>query len=235
MGSCGRWQSVPHAQTNTVWQLPFGKTSGCFSPTSLIFLTVFITAWVTASGFYQTSIVYLCSVQSHLRWQAIYWEALPLHTLFPSHHSFTPLLLRSLDHHNELILKLTCYLAFSHESSCISHWVWQSCLELRGTIIPDVSRTKKTPKYKKKKSAHCGSNIVSCLSAGQTLRLSSPNTKMVRCCSSMSSSCWIRLKDLPWESSAQLSMQRKGREALLCTPEQPKADVKGAEVLIPYL
>lgn len=41
----------------------------------------FITAWLTASAFYQTSIVYLCSVQSHLRWQAIRGEPLPFHSL----------------------------------------------------------------------------------------------------------------------------------------------------------
>lgn len=49
-------------------------------------------------------------------------------------------------------LKLTCYLAFSHESSCIYNWAWQSCLELGGTIISDVPWT---PKHQNIKwSAH---------------------------------------------------------------------------------
>lgn len=101
MGSYGRWQSVLHAQTNGVWQLPLRKTCGCFF--SLFF---FITAWLAASAFYQTPIVYLCSVQSHLRWQAIRGEPLPLHPLvlsslcFVLSVSFLPFLLRFFSNRN---------------------------------------------------------------------------------------------------------------------------------------
>lgn len=70
--------SVLHTQTNRLWQLPLRKTRGCFY-FSFFFSSFFITACLTASAFYQTSIVYLCSVQSHLKWQTIRREPLPSH------------------------------------------------------------------------------------------------------------------------------------------------------------
>lgn len=52
MGSYGRWQSVLHAQTNGVWQLPLRKTWGCFLFLPAFFpLFFFITAWLTVSVF----------------------------------------------------------------------------------------------------------------------------------------------------------------------------------------
>lgn len=100
MGSYGRWQNTLHTQTNEVWQPPLRKTCGCFYPQPPFLFFLFITAWLTASAIYQTSIVYLCSAQSHLRWQAIRGEPLPFsffssflpffHTLslVPFYHAF---------------------------------------------------------------------------------------------------------------------------------------------------
>lgn len=79
---------------------PSERLAAVFSP------FFFITAWLAASAFYQTPIVYLCSVQSHLRWQAIRGEPLPLHPLvlsslcFVLSVSFLPFLLRFFSNRN---------------------------------------------------------------------------------------------------------------------------------------
>lgn len=52
---------------------PSGRLEAVF----FIFLLLLLPEWLNASAFYQTFIVYLCSVQSHLRWQAIRGEPLP--------------------------------------------------------------------------------------------------------------------------------------------------------------
>lgn len=135
MGSYGRWQSVLHAQTNGVWQLPLRKTWGCFLFfASFFFFSFFITAWLTASAFYQTSIVYLCSVQSHLRWQAIRGEPLAFHSF--------PLFFLSLFH---LLCVLPSFLPFAlfickpfcHHDKWILNWhgVGLSPMEVHSFII----------------------------------------------------------------------------------------------------
>lgn len=124
MGSYGRWQSVLHAQTNGVWQLPLRKTSGCFFPLFLFF----ITAWLTASAFYQTSIVYLCSVQSHLRWQAIHRGPLPFHSL--------PLFFLSFIFSVSFLSFLHCGFS-SHRNKWVLNWhvVGLSPMEVHSFII----------------------------------------------------------------------------------------------------
>lgn len=103
---------------------PSERLQAVFSP---FFFPFFITAWLTASAFYQTSIVYLCSVQSHLRWQAIRGEPLPFHSL--------PLF--SLSFISSVSFLSFCAVAFCHHNKWVLNWraVSLSPMEVHSFII----------------------------------------------------------------------------------------------------
>lgn len=135
MGSYGRWQSVLHAQTNGVWQLPLRKTCGCFLffPSFFFFFFLLLPDWLllpfTKHPLFTSVLFSLTSddkpsVESHF-----------LFILSASFLPFAPFLFKFFYHRDEWILNWHG-VRFSHmEVHSFIIKSGKAHYELRGTIM----------------------------------------------------------------------------------------------------
>lgn len=113
MGSYGRWQSVLHAQTNGVWQLPLRKTCGCFLFFPLFSFFLLLPDWLllhfTKHPLFTSVLFSLTSddkpsVESHFLFILSFFSSFLSSPLFPSF-LLAPFLFKPFCHHDKWILK----------------------------------------------------------------------------------------------------------------------------------